>query len=90
MMAPGHKISSATGSKAALDLTYVDQKSALLCTWKVGTDHLNSDHFPIFIEYKDVIEPRKGSKKAYRLHNKNTDWTTFMEKVKEKIMGVKT
>jgi hypothetical protein len=31
-------ISDATGSKAALNLTFVDPRSALLYTWKVGTD----------------------------------------------------
>jgi hypothetical protein len=31
-------ISDATGSKAALDLTFVDPRSALLYTWKDGTD----------------------------------------------------
>jgi hypothetical protein len=90
MTALGHKISGATGSKAALNITFVDQRSALLCTWKVGTDPLNSANFPIFIECKGVTEQRKSSRKAYRLHNKETDWTVFMEKVKEKITEVKT
>jgi hypothetical protein len=59
-------------------------------TWKVGTDPWNSDHYPIFIEYNGIIEPGKCSKEASRLHNKDTDWTVFMEKVKEKIMEVRT
>jgi hypothetical protein len=42
-------ISDATGSKAALYLTFVDQRSALLYTWKVGTDPWNSIHYPINI-----------------------------------------
>jgi hypothetical protein len=86
---PTH-ISDATGSKAALDLTFVDPGSALLYTWKVGTELWNSDHYPISIEYYGKTEPRKGSKKASRLHNKHTDWTVFMEKVKEKFADVKT
>jgi hypothetical protein len=72
-------ISDATGSKAALDLTFVDPRSALLYTWKVGRDPRNSDPFPIGIEYNGIIDPRKGSKKASRLHNKDTDWTAFMD-----------
>jgi hypothetical protein len=56
-------ISDAIGSKAALDLTFVDPRSALLYTWKVGTDPWNSDHYPITIEYNGTTEPGKGSKK---------------------------
>jgi hypothetical protein len=88
MTAPRH-ISDATGSKAALDLTFVDSRSPLLYTWKVGTYPCNSDHYPITIEYNGTIEPGKDSKKASRLHYKNTDWTAFMEEVKEKITEVK-
>jgi hypothetical protein len=68
----------------------VDRRSALLYTWKFGTDPWNSIHYPITIEYKGTIEPGKGSKRASRLHNKNTVWTAFKEKVKEKITEVKT
>jgi hypothetical protein len=75
---------------AALDLTPVDQRSARLYTSKVETDPRNSDHFPISIEYNGTREPRKGSKNASRLHNKDTHWIAFMEIVKEKIMKVKT
>jgi hypothetical protein len=83
-------ISIATGSKAVLDLTYVDPRSALLCTWKVGTDPWNNDDFKIFIEYDGIIEPRKGSERASRLQNKETDWTALMGKVKEIITEVQT
>jgi hypothetical protein len=83
-------ISDATGSKAALDQTFVDTRPASLGTWKDGTDAWISDHYPITIEYKGTIEPGKCNKKASRLHNKNTDWTAFMEDVKEKITEVKT
>jgi hypothetical protein len=82
-------ISDATGSKAALDLTFVDPTSVLLHTSKVGADPWNSDHFPISIEYNGIIERGKCSKEAFGLHNKDTDWTAFMEKVKEKITEVK-
>jgi hypothetical protein len=70
-----------------LDLTFVGQRSVLLYTWKVRTDPWNSDHYPIIIEYNGTIELGKGSKKASRLHNKNTDWTAFTEKVKRKNHG---
>jgi hypothetical protein len=83
-------ISDATGSMAAHDLIFVDPRSALLYIWKVGTDPWNSGHYPISIEYNSIIEPGRGSKKASRLHNKDTDWTAFMGKVKDKIMEVKT
>jgi hypothetical protein len=89
MTAPRH-ISDVTGSKAPLDLTFVDSRSTLLYTWKVGANPWSSDHNPITIEYNGTIEPGKGSKKASRLHNKNTDWTAFIKKVKEKITEVKT
>jgi hypothetical protein len=79
-----------TGSKRALNLTFVDPRSALLYTWKVGTDPWNTDHYPISIKYNGIIEPGKYNKKAFRLHNKDTDWTVFMEKVKEKLTEVKT
>jgi uncharacterized protein YpmB len=65
------------------------KRSALSYTWKVGTDLLNIDPFSIFFEYNDVTEPIKGSKKASGLHNKDTDLTVFIEKVKEKITAVK-
>jgi hypothetical protein len=81
-------ISDATGSKVAFDLIFVAPRSALLYIWKFGTDPWNSDHFPISVEYDGIIEPRTGSKKASRLHNKYTDWTAFMEKVREKITEV--
>jgi hypothetical protein len=81
-------ISDATGSKAALDLTFVDPRSVLLYIWKVGTDSRNRDHFPICIEYDGILKPRKGSNRASTLHNKDTDWTAFMEKVKEEITEV--
>jgi hypothetical protein len=55
-------ISDATGSKTALDLTFVDPRSALLYTWKVGTDPWNSDHYPISIEYNGITEPWKCNK----------------------------
>jgi hypothetical protein len=85
MMSPRHTyISEAIGSKAPLDLTFVDQRSALLYTWKVGKYPWNSDQFPISIAYNGVIEARKGRKKASRLHNKNTDWTAFMKKCQGK------
>jgi hypothetical protein len=61
----------------------MDLTEALLYTWKVGTDPWNSDHCPISIEYNGIIEPRKGSKKASRFHNKDTGWTVFMEEVKK-------
>jgi hypothetical protein len=77
----------ATGSKAALNLTFVDQRSVLLHTW-IGTDPWNSDHFPISIEYNGISELRKGSKKASRLHKKDMDWTAIMERGKEKITEV--
>jgi hypothetical protein len=83
-------ISDAKGSKAALYLTFVDPRSALLYIRKVGTDPWNRDHYPISIQYNGIMEPRKGSKKASRLHNKDTDWTAFMEKVKEGIAELKT
>jgi hypothetical protein len=35
------------------------------------------------------MEPRNGSKMVSSLHNKDTDWTAFTGKVKEKIMEVK-
>jgi hypothetical protein len=58
-------ISDATGSKAALNLTFADLKISKHChTWKVDTDPWNSDRFPISIDYNGVIEPRKGSKRA--------------------------
>jgi hypothetical protein len=38
-------ISDATRSKVVLDLTFVNPRSAVLYTWKVGTDPRNSDHF---------------------------------------------
>jgi hypothetical protein len=63
-------ISDATGSKAAIDLTFVDPRSALLYIWKVGTDSWNSDHYPISMEYNGIIESCKCSKKASGLHNK--------------------
>jgi hypothetical protein len=85
----GTRISDAIGSSAALDLTFVDSRSALLYTWKVVTDPWKSDHYPIFVEYNGKIEPRKCSKEASRLHNKHTDWAVFAEKVKEKITKVK-
>jgi hypothetical protein len=66
---------------AALEVTFVDPRSALLYTWKVGTDLCNSYHYPIFIEYNGIIEPGKCSEEAFRFHNKDTDWTAFMEKV---------
>jgi hypothetical protein len=56
--------------------------SALLYTW-------NSDYFQISIEYNGITEPRKGSKNASKLHNKDTDWSAFTKKVKEKITEVK-
>jgi hypothetical protein len=84
------RITDATGSTADLDLTFVGSRSALLYAWKVGTDLWNSGHFPISIEYNGIIEPRKGSKKAFRPHNKDTDWTAFTKEVKEKIVEVKT
>jgi putative sterol carrier protein len=68
----------------------VDQRSALLYTWKVKTDPRYSEHFPISIECDGIIEPRCGRIKDCRLHNKDTDWTAFMENVKEKITEVKT
>jgi hypothetical protein len=74
-----------TGSKAALDKIFEDPSSSLLYVWKVGTDPWNSYHFSIFIEYDGILEPKRGSKKAYTLHNKNTDWSAFMEEVKEEI-----
>jgi hypothetical protein len=77
-------ISDAAGSKAALDLTFVDPRSALLYTWKVRTDPWNSDHYPISIEYNGIIEPGE------RQHNKDIGWTVFMEKVKEEIAELKT
>jgi hypothetical protein len=85
-------ISEATGSKAILDLTFVDPRSALLYiyTWGVETDPWNSYHYPICIGYDGITEPGNGSKKASRLHNKDIDWTTFMEKVKEEITELKT
>jgi hypothetical protein len=82
-------VSDAIGSKAALNLTSVDLRSALLHAWKVGTDPWNSDHYPILIEYNNIIELSKCSKEASRLHNKDTDWTAFMEKVKRKNHEVK-
>jgi hypothetical protein len=51
------------------------------------TDPWNSDHYRA---YNGTTEPGKRSNKASRLHNKNTDWTAVMEKVKEKITEVKT
>jgi uncharacterized protein (DUF608 family) len=75
---------------AAVDLTFMYPRSALLYTWKFGTDPWNIDHYPISIEYNGVIEPGQGSRKAPRLHNKDTDWIAFMEKVKEKEKEVKT
>jgi hypothetical protein len=42
-------ISDATGSKAVLDQTFADPRSALLYTLKVGTDPWNSDHYPITV-----------------------------------------
>lgn len=83
-------ISDTTGSLTALDLTFVNQRSALLYTWMVETDPWNSDHFAIFIKYNGIIGPRKGSKNACRLHNNYNDWTTFMGRVKESILEVKT
>lgn len=68
----------------------MDPGSALVYTWKVGTDPWNSDHYPIFIEYNGKIEPKECSRKASRLHNKHTDWSVFMDKVIEKIREVKT
>jgi hypothetical protein len=81
-------ISDATGSKAALDLTLVDPRLVLLYTWKAETDPWNRDHFPISIK-NGITEPRKGRKKAFTLLNKDTNWTAFMENVKEKITEVK-
>jgi hypothetical protein len=78
-------ISEATGSKAALDLTFVDPRSALLCTWKFATDSWNSDHFPISIEYNGIIDPRKGSKKASRPHNKDTNGLHLWKKLRKKL-----
>jgi hypothetical protein len=43
------RISDGIGSSAVLGLTFVDSRSALLYTWKVGIDPWNSDHYPIFI-----------------------------------------
>jgi hypothetical protein len=54
-------IPDTTGSKAALNLTFVDQRSALLYIWKAGTDPWNSDHFPIYIEHNDTIGRTKCS-----------------------------
>jgi hypothetical protein len=42
------------------------------------------------IQYNSTLEPGKGSKEASGLHNKNTGWTSFMDKVTEKITQVKT
>jgi hypothetical protein len=56
-------ISYTTGSKAALDLTFVDPRSALLYTWKVGRDPWKSDHYPIFIEYNGIIEQGNAAKR---------------------------
>jgi hypothetical protein len=85
MTAPRHTyISDATGSMAALDLTFVDRRSALLYTCKVGTDPWNSDHYPITIEYNGTIEPGKGSKKASRLHNKTLIEQHLWKKLKKK------
>jgi hypothetical protein len=64
-------ISDAAGIKAALDLTFVGKRSALLYIWKARTDPWNNDHFPICIEYDGIIEQRKGSKKPSRLHNRH-------------------
>jgi hypothetical protein len=50
-------ISDTTGSMTNLDLTSVDQRSALLFTWKVEREPWNSDHVPISIEYMDITEP---------------------------------
>lgn len=73
---------------AALYLTSVDPRSALSYTCKVGIDPWNSDHFPISIVHNGIIEPKKGAN-GFRLHNKDTFWTAFMEGVKEKITKVK-
>jgi hypothetical protein len=65
-------IFDATGSMTAFDLTFVDQRSAVLYTWKVEPDPWNRDNFPVSIEYDGIMEPRKGSRKASRLHDKDT------------------
>jgi hypothetical protein len=72
-----------------LDLTSVDQRSALLCTWKVETEPWNIDHVPVSTEYKEEMEPIKCNKYASRLNNKDTDWTEFLDIIKEKIKEVK-
>jgi hypothetical protein len=64
-------------------LTFVDPRSALLYSWKIGTDSWNRDNYTITIQYNGTTEPGKVSKKASRLHNKKTDWTAFMEKLKK-------
>jgi hypothetical protein len=80
-MAGGHDVIS-----GAVDLVH----GSLLYTWTIGTDPWNSDHYSILIEYNGIIQPGKCSIGASKLQNKDTDWTAFMEKVKEKITEVKT
>jgi hypothetical protein len=85
MMAPRH---TSPVPQAALDLTFVDQRSALLYTWKVETDPWNRDHLSIYIEYNGITGSRKGSKKASGLHNKSSTGLPLQKKF-EKIMEVK-
>jgi hypothetical protein len=76
-----HYIQSHEEMAAVHTYHFVNPRSALLYIWKVRADPWNRDHYPISTECNGIIQPGKGSKKASRLHNKDTDWTAFMEEV---------
>jgi hypothetical protein len=55
-------IFNTTQSMAAITLTFVNPRSGLLYSWKVGTDPRNSDYFPISIKYTKKWQRKRNNK----------------------------
>ena len=81
--APTH-FTMPSGHTSALDLSLVSPQLSPLLTWRVDKDAMGSDHFPVWLEFREKVSlgcrpPRWNLVKA--------DWTEFQSRMEQVFAG---
>lgn len=78
-------LSQQYGTETAIDISFVDSASHLDCNWRVNDELWGSDHYPILIDYNNVLGATGKIHKTNRLYSKKTNWLKFEEDVENRL-----
>ena len=73
-----------SGSTSALDLSLASPQLSPLFTWRADEDAMGSDHFPVWIEFRERMSL---GRRPPRWNLSKADWSQFQSRLEEAFQG---